>query len=485
MNNIRERVRRILKGLNKGVIERERELQSVFLTAMAGESIFLLGKPGVAKSLLARRLKDAFRENAVSFEYLMNRFSTPDEIFGPVDIQKLKDYSEYERKTEGYLPNADVVFLDEIWKAGPSIQNTLLTIINEKIYRNGKDVKKVPMKALISASNELPAENEGLEALWDRFLVRLVVSGIKKKNLFHKMLVDDLDTAESVPVEDKISNEEYESWSKQINGIEVPENVLDVIDGIRAKINEFNKLQSEKQNQNQGQEQDIPQIYISDRRWRKIVHLLRTSAFLNDRSEVDLTDCFLIKDCLWDKEEQINRVEEIVSGVIENISNKPPKELADINSRIKQFASEFAPKRNVLRNSSSVPVQWNNNRQEYSTQAGSNSCSNALIAAMLRKKASAPVPRPQATPASPETNSEDSNSLQNRMRQRKKEQLESELTTLLEKAKLYKEKLNDSMNENLFVSHNSVMDKIKENLDLPIREIMKSQTDFERITQGM
>ena len=141
MNNIRERVRRILKGLNKGVIERERELQSVFLTAMAGESIFLLGKPGVAKSLLARRLKDAFRENAVSFEYLMNRFSTPDEIFGPVDIQKLKDYSEYERKTEGYLPNADVVFLDEIWKAGPSIQNTLLTIINEKIYRNGKDVK--------------------------------------------------------------------------------------------------------------------------------------------------------------------------------------------------------------------------------------------------------------------------------------------------------------------------------------------------------
>ena len=251
-------------------MERNRELRLAFLTAIAGESIFLLGKPGVAKSLLARRLKLAFKEAASeknsSFEYLMNRFSTPDEIFGPVDIQKLKNNGEYERKTEGYLPKADVVFLDEIWKAGPSIQNTLLTIINEKIYRNGTQTDKVPMKALISASNELPAEDEGLEALWDRFLVRLEVSGIKDKKLFHKMLTDNLEAEaqEGVDEDDQITNEEYDSWQGQINEIEVPEIILDVIDGIRATINEYNKKQTEQQES----QEDVSLLYISDRRWR-------------------------------------------------------------------------------------------------------------------------------------------------------------------------------------------------------------------------
>ena len=158
---ISEKISSIVTDVNKGVYDKDCELKLALLAAIAGESILILGPPGVAKSMIARSIKNVFKD-ANSFEYLMSRFSTPDEIFGPVSIAKLKDSEQYERITEGYLPNADVVFLDEIWKAGPAIQNSLLTVLNEKIFRNGNREMHLPLKLLIAASNELPAQGEGL-----------------------------------------------------------------------------------------------------------------------------------------------------------------------------------------------------------------------------------------------------------------------------------------------------------------------------------
>ena len=174
---MKERINKLLHQLNQNLFEREEAIKLALLATLSGESIFFLGPPGVAKSLISRRVKDIFKDGT-SFEYLMNRFSTPDEIFGPIAISKLKNEDKYERKVQSYLPTADVVFLDEIWKAGPSIQNALLTVINEKKYRNGTQEIDIPLKGLISASNELPAKGEGLEALWDRFIIRYIVENI-------------------------------------------------------------------------------------------------------------------------------------------------------------------------------------------------------------------------------------------------------------------------------------------------------------------
>ena len=328
---VKPKITELLKRLNDGVIEKEEVIALSLLSSVAGESIFLLGAPGVAKSLVARRLKYAYKDGS-SFEYLMNRFSTPDEIFGPVSISQLKDHDKYERIVKNYLPTATVVFLDEIWKSGPSIQNALLTVLNEKIYRNGEQEIQVPMKALISASNELPSKGEGLEALWDRFLVRLIVDGVKDKQSFNDMISKTLNSYNDTVGEAlKITDDEYKKWNKQIDEIEIPENVFNVIHVVRSFIDQHNQREENKQNP----------IYISDRRWRKIVRLIRTSAFLNDRKGADLMDCFLIKDCLWNETEQIQATSQFVRDAIQKHGYSLKFNFKGLKDELDEFKTEI------------------------------------------------------------------------------------------------------------------------------------------------
>ena len=296
-----ERFKLLLQEMNRGIYEKETEISLSLLAALAGESIILLGPPGVAKSMVARQLKTAFRE-AQSFEYLMSRFSTPDEIFGPVSIQKLKTSDTYERAVEGYLPTADVVFLDEIWKAGPAIQNTLLTVINEKIFRNGNREMHLPLKLLVAASNELPAKGEGLEALWDRFVIRIESRPIKLEKNFRAMLLEVKSEERRVNNSNAITAEEYAEWTERIDKIGVKIEVLDAISAIRKSLRAVNVDEAaERRN-----------IYVSDRRWKNIVRLLRTSAFMQDRKEVDICDLLPIYHCLWQGPEERDPIRNIV-----------------------------------------------------------------------------------------------------------------------------------------------------------------------------
>lgn len=308
--SITHKIESLIKILNNGLFERERVINLSLLSMIANEAVFFIGPPGVAKSLIARRLSLVINKGKV-FEYLMHRFSTPDEIFGPVSIRKLKNEDKYERVIDGYLPDAEVVFLDEIWKAGPSIQNTLLTVINEKIYKNGDKEINIPLKCLIAASNEFPAKDQGLDALWDRFVLKLVVEEIKDDSLFLKMIKgNDKLINLNIPDDVKISSDDFSALSKLIDNVKITNEVTNAIIAIKYRVNEYNKNIAEHESK----------FFISDRKWKKIAKILKTSAVLNGRNSVNLLDTFLVADCIWNNLVQKDIVLEIVKNSIKDFS---------------------------------------------------------------------------------------------------------------------------------------------------------------------
>lgn len=342
---LHDRIKALRDALSEGLYEKDEAVRLALLTAIAGESIFFLGDPGCAKSMIARRIVQAFKadgnDKVKYFETLLNAYTTPDEVFGNVslkglngDLPECKDKEVYRRLTEGMLPEADIAFLDEIWKANSTILNSLLTIVNERKFHNGNEVKDVPLKALFTASNELPAKDQGLEALYDRLVLRLVVSFIDDENNFFEM-VDTPSTSEFKLPEDvknlQISNAELKEWKERIDDISLSDAAKSVISAIRKELIVRNEAMSEDDKQN-------GELFeVGDRRWKKIVHILKTSAFLNDRTEIDLMDCQLIEYCIWSTKKQQKVAREIVEKCIQQNGMDCDTTIHDIKEEIHSF----------------------------------------------------------------------------------------------------------------------------------------------------
>lgn len=174
-----EHVRRAVVAASTGLVDREALIELVVLCAIAGEHVLVIGPPGTGKSEAVRRIARGF--GGRYFEYLVGRFTEPNEIFGPINLRKLKD-GIVETETTGMLPEADIAFLDEVFLGSTAILNTLLGILNERTFRRGHTTVDCPLRVCVGAANRLP-EDEQLAAFADRFLARIFVQPVRDADL--------------------------------------------------------------------------------------------------------------------------------------------------------------------------------------------------------------------------------------------------------------------------------------------------------------
>lgn len=329
---MKQKIQTLLADMNTGLIDREPAIKAALLSLFAAENLVLIGPPGTAKSMVARRVAQHIQtdDHAVAlqdnshpspgnhhqtdtdphdasryFEYLLTKFSTPEEIFGPLSISALKA-DRFRRNTAGYLPTVQVAFLDEIFKASSSILNALLTILNERIFHNGNQPQRVPLRSLIAASNELPTGQEELGALYDRFLMRMFVGPVRDDQM-HRLF----DTpSEAHQATTPITERDLQAVDAAAQQVTVPQAVREAIRGIWvAHKDAFKEDRRET---------------LSDRRLVKLLKLLRVSAATNHRTEVDLSDVMLLQHCLWNHPDNLEKVRDIVVSTLKSHSRMVP-----------------------------------------------------------------------------------------------------------------------------------------------------------------
>lgn len=299
-NGVVDNLRREVIGpLKERFVGRDEVVDLIALAVVAREHLFLYGPPGTAKSALIRNFAQALEGSY--FEYLLTRFSEPNEIFGPIDIARLREGSVV-TVTTGMLPEAEFVFLDELFHANSAILNNLLTVLNERVYRRGAETHRLPLISLFSASNHLP-EDDALRALFDRFLLRCPVKNLRRDAMPALLRAGwGLETA--LPLQSSLRAEQLSALSVQLPRVDL-EPVMEAYIDTVFKVRDLG-------------------VAFSDRRAVKVLKLIAASALLCGRLTANPSDLWVLR-YVWDRDEQIESLAALVNGVLERHAKEPDR----------------------------------------------------------------------------------------------------------------------------------------------------------------
>lgn len=265
----REALRSALGWLTQGLLERDDQAKALLLAVLSGEHVLFIGPPGTAKSALARRLQALV--GGRWFERLLTRFTVPEELFGPLSLTALDD-GRYEREIEGYLPTAEVAFLDEVFKANSAILNSLLAMLNERTFDQGAQRIAVPLACLVGASNDAP-DDEAMRAFHDRFLFRCHVSPVADAS-FRDLLTPKAPPAPTPPW--RLTRALVSRINDRVAAVGVGDDLLEALMALRAAL-------------------PASGMVVSDRRWVRAVRVLRVAALLDGGETAGLEYLPLLK----------------------------------------------------------------------------------------------------------------------------------------------------------------------------------------------
>ncbi|PID20435.1 ATPase [Sporosarcina sp. P3] len=282
-----KKLHEIKKALNAKFFERENEVEGILVALLSKQHMLMIGPAGTAKSALSVELAKIVNGTSY-FQWLLTRFSTPEEVFGPLSLKDLEE-GVYKRNTATKMPEAHLVFLDEIFKANSAILNSLLTLINERLFYNDGQPIEAPLMSVIGASNEYPEEGEGLEALFDRFLLRFEINFIADESNFVSMMKDEGEHVD-IPT---MHLDDLVQLQQMTSGVHIPDEVYETLSTIRREL------------QDEG-------IQPSDRRFKQSLGILQARALIHQRESVQTADLVILENALWETLDQKETVCNIV-----------------------------------------------------------------------------------------------------------------------------------------------------------------------------
>lgn len=298
------KLRKVFEVLNDHFLDKQEIIRLLIVSTLAGEHALIVGPPGTAKSALIRMFSRLL--DSKYFEYLLTRFTEPNELFGPVDIGEFRE-GRYRRRTSKMLPEAEIVFLDEIFKSNSAILNSLLMMINERIFTNGSEVQEIPLLSVFAASNEVP-NDENLTAIFDRFLLRVRSENLNSYH-FHELLkkgkkVESEKRKKSKAVPMVSANELRHVQARLMDWVEFPDDFLAKYKGLVFQI------------RSEG-------ISMSDRRVVKMLKLFAASALFEGRRVATDGDFFVLRH-VWNNLDQSDLLKELVDPILASYNQSLP-----------------------------------------------------------------------------------------------------------------------------------------------------------------